>query len=243
MIPKRDYYRAIRRIESFIEPDIARAVALGDAEMGQLSKLDMGFNFLHSVVCFSRDPKLIRDQVMSVLLASRETTAATMSWAMYELSHYPDAWARLRAEVLATLGTERRPTYEELKRLRSIKNIFNETLRLHPAVPLSMRQALKTTTIPGLPDEPDVVLLKGDTVTINTFGLHRRRDLYPPVSDEFADPDVFSPDRWEHWTPRAWSYIPFGGGPRICAGQTFALAEAAYCCRWRPAHGRGSAAG
>ncbi|KAL6853262.1 cytochrome P450 [Trichoderma novae-zelandiae] len=229
LIPKGDYHRAIRRVEEFIEPAIARALAIPQAQLEELSKSDMEFSFLHSIVRHTRNPRVIRDQIMSVLLAGRDTTAATLCWAMYELSNYPETWARLRSEVLAELGSQATPTYEALKDLKYVKNILNETLRLHPAAPLNMRQALETTTIPGRPGEADVVLLKGDSVTINTLGMHTFAELYPPVSDAFADPRTFSPERWEHWTPKPWTYVPFSGGPRICAGQNFALTEMAFC--------------
>ncbi|RFU80837.1 cytochrome p450 alkane hydroxylase [Trichoderma arundinaceum] len=229
LIPKGEYYRAIRKIEEFIEPAIARTLAIPPAQLEELSKSDKEFSFLHSIARYTRDPKVIRDQIMSVLLAGRDTTAATLSWAMYELSNYPNIWAKLRKEVLNELGPRATPTYEALKDLTYLKNILNETLRLHPAAPLNMRQALETTTVPGRPGEADIVLLKGDSVTINTLGMHTCADLYPPVSDRFADPKIFSPERWEHWTPKPWTYAPFSGGPRMCAGQNFALTEMAFC--------------
>lgn len=52
--------------------------------------------------------------------------------------------------------------------------------------------------------------------------------MYPPISGKFADPDIFSPERWENWQPKPWQYLPFNGGPRICVGQNFALTEMAY---------------
>ena len=168
---------------------------------------------------------------MSVLLAGRDTTAATMSWIIYEMSNYPETWSKLRREVLSVLGSHGTPTYETLKDMNYVKNILNEVLRLHPAVPVNMRQALETTTIPGKPGESDIVLLKGDTVTLNTIGMHLRPDLYPPISETFADPAIFSPERWECWSPKPWTYTPFHGGSRICVGQNFALTEMAFCCK------------
>jgi cytochrome P450 len=58
--------------------------------------------------------------------------------------------------------------------------------------------------------------------------MQRRRDLYPAVSEDFADPALFSPERWYNWQPQAWEYLPFNGGPRICVGQNFAMTEMAY---------------
>ncbi|PON26009.1 cytochrome P450 [Trichoderma gamsii] len=229
LVPKGDYYRGIKRIEQFIEPIIARTLAICPTRLQELSKSYMEFSFLHSIALYTRDPKLIRDQIMSVLFAGRDTTAATLSWAMYELSNYPVMWTKLRKEILHKLGPQATPTYEILKDLTYLKNVLNETLRLHPAVPLNMRQVLETTTIPGRSGEADIVLLKGDSVTINVLGMHTCADLYPPTSEHFADLKIFSPERWEHWTPKPWTYIPFSGGPRICIGQNFALTEMAFC--------------
>lgn len=148
------------------------------------------------------------------------------------MAYVPKSWARLRTEVLDLLGPHGTPTYETLKDMKYLKNIINEVLRLHPAVPINMRQALEDTVIPGAPGQPDVVLLKGDTVTINTIGMQARKDLYPPISKNFPDITVFSPERWEHWTPTPWTYTPFHGGPRICVGQNFALTEMAFCSEW-----------
>lgn len=111
-----------------------------------------------------------------------------------------------------------------------LTHTFNEALRLYPAVPYNLRAALEDTTLPGQPGQPDIAVLKDDIVIYSTLSMQRRRDLYPPTSERFADPAVFSPDRWDHWTPKAWHYVPFNGGPRICVGQNFAMTEMAYCC-------------
>lgn len=62
--------------------------------------------------------------------------------------------------------------------------------------------------------------------------MQRRKDLYPPVSETFADPAIYSPERWDHWTPRPWQFVPFNGGPRICIGQNFAMTEMAFTCEF-----------
>ncbi|KAG5974825.1 hypothetical protein E4U55_008038 [Claviceps digitariae] len=229
LIPKGTYLRSIKKIEHFIQPLIQRAIALPTRELEEMSKNDTQYSFLHSIARMSKDPKVIRDEIMSVLLAGRDTTAATMSWVLYEMAHRPSSWSQLRFEVLAQLGPHGTPTYEALKNIKYLKNVLNETLRLHPAVPINVRQALEHTTIPGGPGQPEIALLKGDTVTISTIGMHARRDLYPPVTKLFADPSVFSPERWEHWCPTPWTYTPFHAGPRMCVGQNFALTEMAFC--------------
>jgi cytochrome P450 len=165
---------------------------------------------------------------MAVLIAGRDTTAATLSWTIYELSNYPAVVKRLRNEILSTVGARRTPTYEDLKAMTYLTHTINETLRLYPAVPYNLRAAVQDTTLPGMPGQPDIGVLKDDVVTYSPLAMQRRRDLYPPMSEKFADPAIFSPDRWDNWTPKAWNYIPFNGGPRICVGQNFAMTEMAF---------------
>lgn len=231
MIPKHRYYRGIRTIEKFIVPFIEQTLSLPPDELEKLSKSDKNFTFLHNIARFTRDPKVIRDQIMAVLIAGRDTTAATLSWTIYELSHYPETLHKLRNEILATVGPSGAPTYEDLKSMTYLTHTLNETLRLYPAVPFNLRAALQDTTLPGQPGQPDIAVLENDVVVYSPLSMQRRRDLYPPVSEKFADPAIFSPDRWDHWTPKAWNYIPFNGGPRICVGQNFAMTEMAFCRR------------
>ncbi|PHH78422.1 hypothetical protein CDD80_6927 [Ophiocordyceps camponoti-rufipedis] len=227
-IPQRSYTSSIRILERFIDPFIRSALKLTPDELANLSKSDRDFTFLHKIVLLSRDPKVIRDQIMAVLLAGRDTTAATLSWAVYELSRRPDVWTKLRASVLERVGSQRMPTYDDLKNLNYLTHTINETLRLWPAVPYNIRGCVETSTLPGQPGEPDIATLPDDIIVYSTLAMHRRLDLYPPISPTFADPAIFSPDRWEHWTPKPWQYVPFNGGPRICIGQNFAMTEMAF---------------
>lgn len=214
-----------------MKPYIEQTLALPPDELEKLSKNDKEFTFLHNIARHSRNPKVIRDQIMAILLAGRDTTAATLSWTIYELARYPAIYARLRNEILSTVGESKAPTYEDLKSMTFLTHTLNETLRLYPAVPYNLRAALVDTTLPGQPGQPDIAVLKNDVVVYSTLSMQRRADLYPPVSEKFADPALFSPDRWDNWMPKAWQYIPFNGGPRICVGQNFAMTEMGYCCK------------
>lgn len=231
LYPRGTYNRGIEVIDRFVLPFVHSALALPAQELEKRSKSEKSFTFLHALANYTRDPKIMRDQVVSVLLAGRDTTAATLSWAFYELSHYPKIYAKLRAEVLERVGPTRAPTYDDLKNMPYLRHTINETLRLYPAVPYNIRFALADTTLPsggGPNGDIPLTVLKGDAVIYSTLAMQRRRDLYPPTSETFEDPGVFSPERWEHWTPKAWQYIPFNGGPRICIGQNFALAEIGF---------------
>lgn len=116
-------------------PYIEQALALPQDELEKLSNSDRHFTFLHSIARYTRDRRVLRDQIVAVLLAGRDTTAATLSWAFYELSRYPDKFARLRSEVIGAVGRTRTPTYADLKDMAYLRHTLNETLRLYPAVP------------------------------------------------------------------------------------------------------------
>ncbi|KKO98240.1 cytochrome P450 [Trichoderma harzianum] len=227
-IPKAEYYKGIKILEEFIQPFIDATLTLTPEQLESISKSDKEFTFLHNMALFSRDPKVIRDQIMAVLLAGRDTTAATLSWTIYELSNYPEIWRKLRSRVLETVGPEKAPTYEDLKDLTCLTHALYETLRLYPAVPFNVRSCLEDSTLPGKPGQPDIAALKGDHILYSTLAMQRVKDFYPPVSDKFADPAIYSPERWEHWTPKPWQFVPFNGGPRICIGQNFAMTEMAF---------------
>lgn len=204
-------------------PYIQQALALPPEELEKLSKSDKNCTFLHQIARYSRNPKVLRDQIMAILLAGRDTTAATLSWTIYELAHYPVTYTKLRNEVLSIVGESRAPTYADLKNMTFLTHTLNETLRMYPAVPYNLRACLEDSTLPGQPGQPDIGCLKDDIVVYSTLAMQRRGDLYPPVTDKFADPAVFSPERWDHWSPRPWQFVPFNGGPRICVGQNFAV--------------------
>ncbi|EHA57407.1 hypothetical protein MCOR27_001577 [Pyricularia oryzae] len=231
LVPKGSYYRGLKVMDNFINPFIDRALRLSPDELASKTKSDHGYTFLHELASFTRDRKVLRDQIVAVLLAGRDTTAATLSWTIYELGRHPECVKRLRQEIAEVVGFGRTPTYADLKSMKYLQNVMHETLRLYPAVPFNVRLALHDTTLPrgGGPDGTlPVPVLKDTPIGYSTLLMQRRRDLYPPVSENFADPDVFSPERWFHWQPRPWQYVPFNGGPRICIGQQFALTEMGY---------------
>ncbi len=169
--------------------------------------------------------------IFSYSFSSQDTTAGTLSWVFYELARQPSVVRQLRQEIGDTLGFDRVPTYDDLKSMKYLRWVMDETLRLYPAIPINIRSALRDTSLPrgGGPDGSRPVGVPKDTpIAYFPLSMQRRPDLYPPPSDTFAPIVEFSPERWQHWTPKSWQYIPFNGGPRICVGQQFALTEMAY---------------
>ncbi|KAK0734105.1 cytochrome P450 [Lasiosphaeria miniovina] len=230
-VNRKTFWKGMEVINTFVNQYIDRALRLSPEELASKSKGEAGYTFLHALSGFTSERKVLRDQLVAVLLAGRDTTACTLSWTIYELARHPDAVAKLRAEILEVVGPTRAPTYDDLKSMKYLQNVMNETLRLYPVVPFNVRLALKDTTLPrgGGPDgSQPLAVLKDNPIGYSTLVMQRRADLYPRVSEKFADPAVFSPDRWFHWQPKPWQYVPFNGGPRICIGQQFALTEMGY---------------
>jgi cytochrome P450 len=89
-------------------------------------------------------------------------------------------------------------------------------LRLLPPVPVNFREALQDTSLPvggGTNGVSPIHVAKGDIIAYNVYAMHRRTDIWG------SDAHVFRPERWEESRPRAWKYLPFNGGPRICLGR------------------------
>ncbi|KAK7962776.1 cytochrome P450 [Apiospora aurea] len=226
VVPRGRYKAGIRTIDRFVMPYIEAALKLPAAELEKRTSASSSeFTFLHSVARHTRDPKVLRDQIVAVLLAGRDTAAATLSWAVYQLSRYPAKVARLRAEILDTVGPapHHAPSYETLKNMPYLRHVLSETLRMYPAVPYNLRVALEDTAIPSRDGQgPPIAVLKDDVVVYSTLSMQRRRDLYPQCREggHFADPALFEPERWENWTPKPWTYVPFNGGRGSASGKT-----------------------
>jgi cytochrome P450 len=157
----------------------------------------------------------LRDEIMTIFLAGHETTANALAFTWYLLATHPDVDARLQDELARVLDGWA-PVYGDIAQLRYTRMIFEETLRLYPPVYQIGRTALGPDIIGG------VTVPKGAIVTIHTYGTHRNPALWP--DPERFDPERFAPDRSAG--RHRFAYLPFGGGPRICIGQGFAMAEA-----------------
>jgi len=158
----------------------------------------------------------VRDQLVTLFVAGHETTSNALTWTWYLLSQHPEAEARLHAEVDAALGG-RPPALADLPRLPYTMQVIKEAMRLYPpAWVVNVRCAAADTTL------GPYAVKKGDLLWLSPFVMHRRPAYFP-------DPERFDPDRWTAERERAlpkFAYMPFGGGPRVCIGNGFALMEA-----------------
>jgi cytochrome P450 len=229
--PRKYFRQQLKIVDEFVNPIIDQALALRPDELEKKTKSDEGYTFLHAIAKHTRDRTALRDQIVNVLLAARDTTACTLSWMFFEISQQPAIVAKLRQEIIDTVGLDRPPTYAQMKNMKYLQHCISETLRLYPSVPYNVRVALKDTTLPrggGADGNSPIGVLAGEQVGYSVMYMQRRPDIYPTPSASFAPASQYSPERWEHWTPKTWTYLPFNGGPRICVGQQFALTEMAY---------------
>jgi len=158
----------------------------------------------------------LRDEAMTIFLAGHETTANALTWTWYLLSQHPESEARFHAEVDEVLNGAL-PTAEDFPRLRYTEMIFAEAMRLYPPAWVFGRRALGDYQINGYAVPARSILL------MSPYIIHHDPRFFP-------DPYRFDPERW---TPEAresrpkFSYFPFGGGPRLCIGESFAWMEGA----------------
>ena len=132
MIPRKTFRAHLKTLNSFVDPYIDHALSLSPDELEKRSNSTEGYTFLHAIASYTRDRSVLRDQLINILLAGRDTTACTLSWLFYELSRNENIVRLLREEIGSTVGWERRPTYVDLKGMKHLQYSLNETLRLYP---------------------------------------------------------------------------------------------------------------
>ena len=159
--------------------------------------------------------RMLRDLVISILMAGHETTAAALAWTFSLLSAHPEVERRVYAEIMAAIG-HRRPTYGDLQGLEYTRAVFEESLRLYPPVWTISRTAIDADRI------GDFDIPAGSSIMLCIYAVHRDPKLWP-------NPDQFDPERFlpnARPEPPRYAYFPFGGGPRVCIASRFATMEA-----------------
>ncbi len=154
------------------------------------------------------------DQVAMLFLAGHETSASALAWTLYLMAMSPEVQERMHQEATAILG-DKEPEFSDMKKMELIWNVFRETLRLYPPVGFFVRQANEAQQMrsKALPEEA--------TIVIAPWLIQRHRALW-------ERPDEFDPDRYAAKSAKEslkCAYLPFGLGPRVCMGATFALQE------------------
>ncbi|CAA0125987.1 Bifunctional cytochrome P450/NADPH--P450 reductase 2 [Mycolicibacterium vanbaalenii] len=208
-----------RRAERPVRHHAARLHAIADEIIAERVRGGLGRHDDLLELMLTSDLQLanIRYQLINFLVAGHETTSGALSFALYYLSQHPEVVKKARAEIAEVWGDEVRPGFENIAKLRYVRRVFDEALRLQPTVPGYYREAREDTVLAGV--HP---MRKGDWVLALIGSLHRDPQWGP-------DPDAFDPDRFAPEKVRARPaglYKPFGTGPRSCIGRQFALHEA-----------------
>ncbi|KAF2865800.1 cytochrome P450 [Massariosphaeria phaeospora] len=180
--------------------------------------------------------KVLKDQLVAVLVGGRDSVAIAVTWALYELVRHPETLRELRAELSKIVGPSDPPSSSQLEGLEFLNSVVQETMRVHSSVGMNVRSALKDTSLPtggGLTGTSPVGILAGTSVVLGLDSLHHRTDIFGP------DADVYRPHRWDnHWKPDTWTYFPFNRGARPCLGKNLALMEVKFVlCRLLQAFG------
>ncbi|KAG7088514.1 hypothetical protein E1B28_012498 [Marasmius oreades] len=241
-------------VSGFIDPIIAEAIAKKKAGLRDSKENtdDVGEDetLLDHLVDITDDPVILKDATLNILIAGRDTTAATLTFIVYFLATHPHVAARLREEVLQAAGTandRRNISWEMVKEMKYLRAVINETLRLYPVVPFNIRESINATTWPSPePGKLPFYIPAGSKVPYSVFLMHRRKDLWGPdgMFSHFCPQygnipgsmtlrlaDVYDPDRFldqrlkKYLTPKPFIFLPFNAGPRICLGQQFAYNE------------------
>ncbi|KAJ7620599.1 cytochrome P450 [Mycena polygramma] len=227
--------KPMKIVAGFIDPIIHNAV---EKKKLKAKVQDMEFEgsnsgdndtLLDELLKSTTDPKLLRDETLNILLAGRDGTRHSLTIAIYFLAMYPKVLTRLRQEILNIVGPSARPSYDDIKEMKYLRAVINESLRLYPPVPFNVRETVKATTWPSPdPKEKPIYIPAGVKVPYSVMIMQRRTDLWGPGADEF-DPDRFLDERLHKYlVPNPWIFLPFNGGPRICLGQQFAYNEMSF---------------
>ncbi|KZP20536.1 cytochrome P450 [Athelia psychrophila] len=223
--------RPMKVVDAYLLPIVNKAIekqrdrARGCADDDKIGEEE---TLLDHLVTLTTDKTVLRDEILNILVASRDTTASTLTFVIYFLATNPTVLARLREEVLTKVGPSARPTYADIKDMKYLRAVVNETLRLFPPVPFNVRGTVRETMWPSTnPTEKPFYIPAKSSCLYSVFAMHRRTDLWGSDALEF-DPDRFLDERVQYFTANPFIFLPFNAGPRICLGQQFAYNEMSF---------------
>jgi cytochrome P450 len=204
-LPRPGYRRALQELDGYLFDLISRRRAAATESQDLLGHL----------IASGMSDDLIRDQVLTMLIAGHDTSTALLAWALYLLGRHPNQMAQAQTEIDSVLG-QQTPSIEHVGQLRYLDQVIKETLRLYPPIHVGNRISAKSQQLQGYQ------ISKNMRVMYSIYLSHRDEAYWP-------DPQRFAPERFdrsEGGIISSLSYVPFGGGPRNCIGAAFAQVEA-----------------
>ncbi|RLN73371.1 hypothetical protein BBJ28_00012984 [Nothophytophthora sp. Chile5] len=171
------------------------------------------------------DPKFLRDIVVTFMTAGRDTTASALSWFFYVLSQHPEVEAKIRQEMAATLpdlasGAAPSPSMQQANDLVYLEAALKETLRLYPAVPSNIREALCDVVLCD-----GTVVKAGETVSWSSYSMGRMPHVWGPDAKEYKPERWLDPDTGKLIAVSPYKFTLFSAGPRVCLGAKLAMME------------------
>jgi cytochrome P450 family 97 subfamily B polypeptide 3 len=251
LVPRLRRFNAdLRVLNDILNELISKALATQNQEdVEQLEKRDYSkienpslLRFLVDMRGEESSSKQLRDDLMTMLVAGHETTAAVLTWALFELSQKPEFLKRVQEEIDTVVG-DRDPTFDDIPKLQLIRLVIAESLRMYPEPPLLIRRALEDDVLPAGGAGFQTKIMRGTDIFLALYNIHRSPEFW-------ENPDTFDPERflrpysnpkrpdWAGYTPVTttlypneihsdFAYLPFGAGSRKCVGDQFACMEAA----------------
>lgn len=202
--------KAIRRLKAIVSRIIAQRRQQAEPGRDLLSRL---IQARHQGTATGMTDRQLLDEVMTLFLAGHETTAVALTWTWYLLAQHPQVERQLHAELQQVLGG-REPTVADLPQLKFAECVVKESMRLYSPVYAIGRMPRDDVQI------GKYHIRRGTAVVLPQWVVHRDERWWP-------DPLAFTPRRWLNPQPvPKYAYFPFGGGPRVCIGNQFALIEA-----------------
>ena len=202
-IPRPGFERALRELDQYIYGVIA----------AQRANNRSSDNLIKHLIGSGMSDALIRDQVLTLLIAGHDTSTALLAWAIYSLTSHPHAMLLAQEEVDTVLG-DQVPSHELIGRLVYLEQVINETLRLYPPIHVSNRLVVEELEFNGYR------IPAGHRLMFSIYLTHHDKNHWP-------QPERFDPQRFAPGVRRLpYTFIPFGGGPRNCIGAAFAQVEA-----------------
>lgn len=189
------------------------------------------------------DNKQLRDDLMTMLIAGHETTAAVLTWALFELTKDPECLKMAQEEIDRVVG-DRTPTLADIREMEFLRLVVAETLRLYPEPPLLIRRARTENKLPKGAGDVEATVMRGMDMFISVYNIHHDEKFWPNAfkfdplrfKRPYKNPEI---PEWEGYNPDGWkgklyptensadfAYLPFGGGSRRCIGDDFATLEA-----------------
>ena len=221
----RRFARAVATLDRIVNRIVAARRASGETRDDLLSML---LEARDEQTGQGMTDRQLRDELVTLFLAGHETTAIALTWSFHLLGQTPRAEAMLQKEVEEALGGKAAPEFDDLEKIPYARMVAEESMRLYPPAYVFSRRAAGDDRL-GPYELP-----AGAHIIISPYALHRRPDYWP-------EPDQFWPERFAPGArtdrPKL-AYLPFGGGPRICIGNSFAMMEhaivlAAAVKNWR----------